>query len=282
MVVGPRDPALLPLPLHHAYPFVVGMLTTLTLGTTIVLPGGTTGPSLMRALHDGKVTTIIGVPRLYEALWAAIEARLKGYSLTLRLAFRTLLRLTIFVQQSSGLRLGCFLFAPIRHGIAPHLRLLVSGGARLERETEEQLEALGLMVLSGYGLAETASLFTGNRLDARRPGSVGRPLADGEVRIADPDEGGSARSSCTGARSRTGTSTIPKPTARRSRPTDGTGPATWALSIAMVSCSSRAASRRSWCWAAARRRPLRIWSGSTATRPKSPRWRCSRTGAHWS
>jgi long-chain acyl-CoA synthetase len=102
--VGPRDRALVPLPLHHAYPFVVGMLTTLTLGTTIVLPGGTTGPLLIKALHDGKVTTIIGVPRLYEALWAAIEARLKGYSLTLRLAWRALLRVTIFVQQSSGLR----------------------------------------------------------------------------------------------------------------------------------------------------------------------------------
>jgi long-chain acyl-CoA synthetase len=33
-VAGPRDRALLSLPLHHAYPFVVGMLTTLTLGTT--------------------------------------------------------------------------------------------------------------------------------------------------------------------------------------------------------------------------------------------------------
>ena len=91
-VVGPRDRALLPLPLHHAYPFVVGMLTTLTLGTTIVLPGGTTGPALMRALREANVTTIIGVPRLYEALWTAIEARLKGYHLMVRLVFGALLK----------------------------------------------------------------------------------------------------------------------------------------------------------------------------------------------
>jgi long-chain acyl-CoA synthetase len=45
-------------------------------------------------------------------------------------------------------------------------------------------------VLSGYGLAETASLFTGNRPGARRAGSVGRPLADGQIRIASPDEDG--------------------------------------------------------------------------------------------
>jgi long-chain acyl-CoA synthetase len=72
-VVGPQDRALLPLPLHHAYPFIVGMLTTLTIGTAIVLPGGTTGPLLMRAMREREVTTIIGVPRLYDALWTAIE-----------------------------------------------------------------------------------------------------------------------------------------------------------------------------------------------------------------
>jgi len=48
------------------------------------------------------------VPRLYEALWAAIEARLKGYRLTLRPAFRALLKMMILVQQSSGIRLGVF------------------------------------------------------------------------------------------------------------------------------------------------------------------------------
>jgi long-chain acyl-CoA synthetase len=189
-VAGPRDRALLPLPLHHAYPFVVGMLTTLSLGTTIALPGGTTGSALMRALREANVTTIVGVPRLYEALWAAIEVRLKGYHLMLRPVFGALLKATIFVQQSSGTRLGRFLFAPIRHALAPRLRLLVSGGARLKKETEEQLEALGWTVLSGYGLAETASLFTGNRPNDRRLGSAGRPLADGEIRVARPDDQG--------------------------------------------------------------------------------------------
>jgi long-chain acyl-CoA synthetase len=187
-VVGPRDRALLPLPLHHAYPFVVGMLTTLTLGTTIVLPGGTTGSALMRTLREANVTTIIGVPRFYEALWTAIKARLKGYRLMLRLVFRALLKATIFVQESSGIRLGRFLFAPVRHAMAPRLRLLVSGGARLEKEAEEQLEALGWTVLSGYGLAETVSLFTGIRPNDRRVSSAGRPLAAGEVRITHPND----------------------------------------------------------------------------------------------
>src|SRR6266403_1812883 len=188
-VVGPQDRALLPLPLHHAYPFIVGMLTTLTIGTAIVLPGGTTGPLLMRAMREGEVTTIIGVPRLYDALWAAIETRVTTRGPAVRLIWRGLLKSASLVQRSTGLRLGRLLFAPIRRAIVARLRLLVSGGARLERETEERLEALGWTVLSGYGLAETSSLFTGNRPGARRSGSVGRPLA-GEIRIAQPDAEG--------------------------------------------------------------------------------------------
>ena len=185
-VVGPRDRALLPLPLHHVYPLIVGMLTNLTIGTAIVLPGGTTGPLLMRAMREADVTTIIGVPRLYDAVWAAIETRVAGRGGMARLLWRVLLTSASAIQRSTGLHLGRLLFAPVRRGIAARLRLLVSGGARLERETEERLEAFGWTVLSGYGLAETASLFTGNRPGARRPGSAGRPL-DGEVRIAEPD-----------------------------------------------------------------------------------------------
>jgi long-chain acyl-CoA synthetase len=189
-VVGPQDRALLPLPLHHAYPFIVGMLTTSTVGTTIVLPGGTAGPLLMQAMREAGVTTIIGVPRLYDALSTAIETRATARGPSVRLVWRTLLKAASLLQRSTGLRAGRLLFTPVRHALAPRLRLLVSGGARLEPDTEESLEALGWTVLSGYGLAETASLFTGNRPGARRAGSVGRPIADGEVRIANPDEEG--------------------------------------------------------------------------------------------
>jgi long-chain acyl-CoA synthetase len=188
--VGAEDRALLPLPLHHAYPFVVGMLTTLTVGTAIVLPEGTTGPLLLRAMREGEVTAIVGVPRLYEALLAAIELRVNAHARAVRLLWQGLLALSILVERSTGLRPGRLLFAPVRRAIAPRLRLLVSGGARLERDIEERLEALGWMVLSGYGLAETASLFTGNSPHARRLGSAGRPLAGGEIRIADPDAQG--------------------------------------------------------------------------------------------
>ena len=189
-IVGSEDRALLPLPLHHAYPFVVGTLSVLTLGTTIILPADVSGPAILKALRDGRATTIIGVPRLYDAIVGAIESRIAMRGWFARSGLRGLLRAVAKLQALTGVPFGRALFAPIRRAVAPSLRILVSGGARLDGETADRLEAFGWMVLAGYGLAETASLFTGNRPRSRKRGSAGQPLAAGEIRIARPDENG--------------------------------------------------------------------------------------------
>ena len=189
-IVGSDDRALLPLPLHHAYPFVVGMLSALTLGTTIILPADVSGPAILKALRDGQATTIIGVPRLYDAIVGAINSRIAMRGWFARTGLRGLLRAVAKLQQLTGVPVGRVLFAPIRRAVAPSLRILVSGGARLDAATADRLEALGWTVLAGYGLAETASLFTGNRPRSRKRDSAGQPLAAGEIRIAHPDENG--------------------------------------------------------------------------------------------
>jgi len=252
-VVGPRDHALLPLPLHHAYPFVVGMLTTLTIGTAIVLPGGTTGPLLVRALRAGEVTTIIGVPRLYDAIWTALQTRVATRGWAVRFLWRALLQAANFVQRSSGLPLGRLLFAPVRRGIAPRLRLMVSGGSRLERETEDHLEALGWTVLSDMGWRKLrhCSLATG-RTHAVRAASGGRSRT-GRSASPSPTKRGLVRSSCMAARLQRAISIIPQRTTKRLQPTAGTEPAIWALSIATASCLSPAGPRKSWYWAVARK-----------------------------
>src|SRR5215217_5082118 len=55
-LVTEDDRVLLPLPLHHVYPFVIGMLTPLCAGLPIVMPHALTGPQLVRALNEGEVT----------------------------------------------------------------------------------------------------------------------------------------------------------------------------------------------------------------------------------
>lgn len=189
-LVSRSDRALIPLPLHHAYPYVVGMLTSLESGMAVVLPQSVTGPHIAQALRVAHVTVIIGVPRLYEALVGGLEARVAARGRLAKWLFSSLMSFCIWSAQRLGLSIGPWMLRPIRRQIAPDLRLLISGGARLDADLSWKLETLGWEALSGYGLAETASVFTGNLPGKKRLGSAGAPLADGSVRIASPDESG--------------------------------------------------------------------------------------------
>jgi len=66
--IGENDRVLIPLPLHHIYPLTVGLLTVSSCGAGIVLPSGLSGPELVTALQRYRVTVLLGVPRLYNAL----------------------------------------------------------------------------------------------------------------------------------------------------------------------------------------------------------------------
>jgi long-chain acyl-CoA synthetase len=189
-VAGPLERALMPLPLHHIYPLVVGLLLPLCTGGSVVLPGGIGGPELARALRLGGATVLIGVPRLYETLLAAIIGGVDARRGVTAWAFPGLLGLSIALARRGQRRFGQLAFKPIRRNAAPRLYRLVSGGAKLEEETELKLLGLGYEVLTGYGLSETGPVVTFNRPGRSRIGSGGEPSPGVELRIAEPKANG--------------------------------------------------------------------------------------------
>ncbi|WP_119300910.1 AMP-binding protein [Dongia deserti] len=182
------DRVLLPLPLHHTYPFTVGMLTSLSIGATLVLPGGATGPQILQAARTAAVSAILGVPGLYAAMINGIEARMKRRGWLARSAFRNLLSLSTWLSRRLGLRVGRALFAPLHREFGGKLRVLSSGGAKLDPEIAWTLEGLGWRVLTGYGLTETAPILTFNAPHNARIGSEGRPIPGVQLRTV-PVEG---------------------------------------------------------------------------------------------
>lgn len=189
-IVDPGDRVLLPLPLHHVYP-IMSMHLALASGACLVFPEAVGGPQIVEALQLAQVKAIVGVPRLYEALVEGLENRLTAIGRPAVLIFRGLQKAVIALQRRTGLRLGPFLFRPLTGKMAPDLKMLFSGGAKLSSGVIWKLEGLGWRVHNGYGLAETASVFTGNLPRATKIGSDGKPFVAGsKMRIDKPDEDG--------------------------------------------------------------------------------------------
>src|SRR5436190_5951351 len=182
-ILAGDDRVLLPLPLHHVYPFVIGMLVPLALGLPLVLPFSLSGQQLLRALREGEVTTIVGVPRLYSALYSSIELKVESSGWIARRTLNVFLVASGFMQEWLRLRIGTWLFRSLHRRFGEKLRLLASGGAALEPELASKLEALGWQVAIGYGLTETSPLLTLSLPGKARRDSVGKPFPSVEIRI---------------------------------------------------------------------------------------------------
>ena len=155
-LVAPADRVCLPLPLHHVYPFVLGVLTPLALGLPLVLPEALTGPQILRALKEGEATLLVGVPRLYGALLAGIEARVASRGRAPAAVLRLALGLSTWARRRLGRYWGKRLLGALHAQLAPSLRLLACGGAALDPAIARKLESLGWQLATGYGLTETA------------------------------------------------------------------------------------------------------------------------------
>lgn len=178
-----EDRILLPLPLHHVYPFAIGMLTPLALGLCLILPRSLTAVELLRAIRDGDTTVIIGVPRLYRALFSGIDSHVRKAGKIAALLFQGILRFSTFLRQRLRLSLGKKLFSSLHGQFGPSLRILASGGSPLDPGLARRLEGLGWDIAIGYGLTETSPLLTINLPRSGRLDSVGRPLPGIDIRI---------------------------------------------------------------------------------------------------
>ena len=189
-----EDEALSFLPLSHALERTV-MFLYLFKGVTITFAESM--ETIARDLQQVRPTVMTGVPRVYEKLHARILGTVAQAPKVRQRIFAWALHVghVCSAVERAGGRPSQFMnlqrrladrliFAKIRALIGGRLRFVVSGGAALPRVVAEFLFAIGVPVLEGYGLTETAPVLTLNPEAAPRLGTVGRPIPGVEIRIA--------------------------------------------------------------------------------------------------
>ena len=163
------------LPLHHVLPLMGSVVAPFWTGGGVAICPSLTAPDLMDTLCRGKVAIVIGVPRLWQMLYGGIKKKIDSNAIT---AF--LFRMCAFFRSRTFSR---FVFSSIRRKMGGHIKYFVSGGAALSKEIGEGLKTIGLDVLEGYGMTETAPIICFTRPTDIRPGCVGLPLPGIECKL---------------------------------------------------------------------------------------------------
>ena len=168
------------LPLHHILPLLGSLVAPLYMGGTLHIAEAMNAESIIKTLNAGKVSIIIGVPRLYDMLVKGIMSKINASFVT-----RLLYKITKLIGNDAVSRV---IFSSVHKKFGGHLKYLVSGGAALSVETATILKTLGLYVLEGYGMTETAPMISFTRPGRRKVGYAGELLPNIEAKIAENGE----------------------------------------------------------------------------------------------
>lgn len=172
------------LPFHHIFGST-GLLVMLAAGIKTVFADG------LRYIKDNlveyKVSVFVGVPilidKMYQAILKAIKQ--KGKEKIVGIGKKIsgfLLKFKIDVRRK--------IFNEILKELGGDLRLIISGGASLDKHVAENFSSFGVNVVQGYGLTETSPVIAAEDVLHKKAGSIGVPMEHTKVEIVDKDENG--------------------------------------------------------------------------------------------
>ncbi len=185
------DRVLSVLPLHHTFEFTCGLLLPLSRGTRIIYVGELSGERVSKGLQQGRITAMVGVPALWQLLERRIMSRVKEQGPAAAAVFDWGLELNRMIGEKAGLNLGRMFFGTVHDALGGNVKYLISGGAALPKDTANVFRGLGLPLSEGYGLTEAAPVLTVAKASPKmRPGTVGKPIPNVEIKINNPDANG--------------------------------------------------------------------------------------------
>ena len=180
----PTDTNIAFLPFHHIFGST-GMLVMLASGVKTVFPDGLR--YIKQNLKEYGVSVFVGVPLLVNKMYENIEKEIEKQGKTELINTATkisnfLLKFNIDIRRK--------LFKQVLDGLGGKMRLIISGGAPLDKNVSIKFNELGVRLIQGYGLTETSPVISAENDKYIRNGSVGFPMRHLTVEIVNKDKDG--------------------------------------------------------------------------------------------
>ncbi|HEX8815942.1 MAG TPA: AMP-binding protein [Terriglobales bacterium] len=170
------------LPLSHVFGQFLAMFLPPLIGGTVIFEETLKPADILATIRRERVSVLVAVPRVLQSLKEKIERDVEAEG-----SGKEFARLFKSSPGKHFLR-RWWIFRRIHRRFGWKFWAFISGGAALDRETEEFWGRLGYAVIQGYGLTETTSIVSVNHPFRLGKGSIGKVLAGREVKLADDGE----------------------------------------------------------------------------------------------
>ena len=162
------------LPLSHVFGQTMGLWVPPILKAQVHFESRLIAHRLVETIHRERISVLAAVPRVFTLLKSHLEVERPG--------------LAQQIAASEGIRAWkrWWRFRAIHRAFGIKFWALVSGGGALPAPVERFWNALGLVVIQGYGMTETTALITLNHPFHVARGTIGKPLAGREIKLG-PD-----------------------------------------------------------------------------------------------
>ncbi len=173
------------LPIHHTFECSITMLYGFYSGATIAFCDGLR--YIQANLKEYEVSIFVAVPLVLETMYKKIMKAIADQGKTKLINTMTkisngLLKVHIDIRK--------IVFKQIIDNFGGKLRMVLYGAASLDKDTIIGLNNFGINSIQGYGLTETSPVLTAEAENKHKPGSIGYPLDNVEIKIDNPDKEG--------------------------------------------------------------------------------------------
>ena len=173
------------LPIHHTFESSITILYGFYSGATIAFCDGLR--YIQANLKEYEVSIFVAVPLVLETMYKKITKAIADQGKTklintMTKISNTLLKAHIDIRKK--------VFKQIIDNFGGKLRMVLYGAASLDKDTIIGLNNFGINSIQGYGLTETSPVLTAEAENKHKPGSIGYPLDNVEIKIHNPDKDG--------------------------------------------------------------------------------------------
>lgn len=155
--------------------------------------------SLLPDLRSFEPTYLLGVPRVFEKVYNAASHKAgAGWKGRLFLKAAEAARVWsrkeqageqhTFAEIAERAKYETLVYRTVRGALGPKIKYVACGGAPLSLDLAHFYNGIGLPMIQGYGMTETAAPFAATRVTDNVIGTVGQPAPGSSIRISDEGE----------------------------------------------------------------------------------------------